>query len=120
MGLKGRFKSVSAFAPICNPSNSDWGRKQFVAYLGDNPDNWAAHDASLMMAAAGFDGPVLIDQGGADPFLHLLMPETLSAAMALRRQDGVFRMQAGYDHSYFFVSSFMQDHVQFHAAALTV
>lgn len=119
MGLPGRFRSVSAFAPICNPAGSDWGRKQFTAYLGADEGAWAAHDASLLMAAHGFDGPVLIDQGGSDPFLDLLCPETLSGAMAARRQEGAFRMQAGYDHSYFFVSSFMQDHVRFHAAALT-
>lgn len=117
MGLKGRFKSVSAFAPICNPSASDWGRKQLTAYLGADPKGWAAHDASLLMAAQGFDGPILIDQGSKDQFLPLLMPETLAQAMAARRQAGAFRMQDGYDHSYFFVSSFMQDHVQFHAAA---
>jgi len=117
MGLPGRYRSVSAFAPICNPMASDWGRKQFTAYLGADETAWAAHDASLLMAERGFEGPVLIDQGGADQFLDLLRPETLAAAMAARRQSGAFRMQAGYDHSYFFVASFMQDHIAFHAKA---
>ncbi len=71
-----------------------------------------------MMAETGFDGPMLIDTGTSDQFIDLLRPETLSAAMAARRQQGAFRMQPGYDHSYFFVASFMADHVAFHADAL--
>lgn len=118
MGLPGRFASVSAFAPITHPSASDWGRKQLGAYLGANEATWAAHDSTLLMRDKGFDGPVLIDQGGDDQFLDLLKPECLAEAMAARRQDGVFRMQKGYDHSYFFVSSFMEDHVAFHSEAL--
>jgi S-formylglutathione hydrolase len=118
MGLPGRFASVSAFAPITNPSASDWGRKQLGAYLGANEATWAAHDSTHLMRDKGFDGPVLIDQGGDDQFLDLLKPECLAEAMAARRQDGVFRMQKGYDHSYFFVSSFMEDHVAFHSEAL--
>lgn len=118
MTLAGRFRSVSAFAPIANPTASDWGRKQFAAYLGPDESTWAPHDSSLLMAERGFDGEVLIDQGGADQFLHLLKPEALAAAMAARRQPGVFRMQAGYDHSYFFVSTFMDDHIRWHADRL--
>ncbi|BBU53953.1 S-formylglutathione hydrolase [Mameliella alba] len=118
MGLPGRFASVSAFAPITHPSASDWGRKQLGAYLGANESTWAAHDSTLLMRDKGFDGPVLIDQGGDDQFLDLLKPECLAEAMAARRQDGVFRMQKGYDHSYFFVSTFMEDHVAFHSEAL--
>lgn len=118
MGLPGRFKSVSAFAPICNPTASDWGRKQFTAYLGDDESAWAAHDSTHLMRRRGFDGPVLIDQGTKDQFLDLLMPESLAEAMASRRQPGAFRMQSGYDHSYFFVSTFMEDHIGFHAKAL--
>lgn len=113
-----RFASVSAFAPIANPTASDWGRKQLSAYLGDDEGAWAAHDATLQMTAKGFDGPVLIDQGADDQFLDLLKPEALSQAMAAKRQDGAFRMQKGYDHSYFFVSTFMEDHIAFHADAL--
>ena len=118
MGLPGRFRSVSAFAPIAHPTAGDWGRKQLGAYLGSDESNWAAHDATLLMRETGFDGPVLVDQGASDQFLDLLMPEALSQAMAARRQDGVFRMQKGYDHSYFFVSTFMPDHLEFHAEAL--
>ncbi|WP_323768283.1 S-formylglutathione hydrolase [Antarctobacter sp.] len=118
MNLPGRFASVSAFAPIAHPTTSDWGRKQLGAYLGADESAWAAHDATLLMREKGFDGPVLIDQGGSDQFLDLLKPEALSEAMAARRQDGVFRMQKGYDHSYFFVSTFIEDHVAFHAEAL--
>ena len=118
MSFPGRFRSVSAFAPICNPTASDWGRKQFTAYLGADESQWAAHDASLLMRKYGFDGPMLIDQGTADQFIDLLKPEALAAAMTERRQGGTLRMQKGYDHSYFFVQSFMPDHIAFHAEAL--
>lgn len=118
MGLPGRFASVSAFAPICNPTCSDWGRRQFTAYLGTDEGTWAAHDATQLMTARGFDGPVLVDQGAADQFLDRLQPEALAAAMATRRQHSTLRLQPGYDHSYFFVASFMPDHMAFHAAAL--
>ena len=118
MSLPGRFASVSAFAPIAQPSASDWGRKQLTAYLGADEDGWAAHDSTLLMRAKGFDGPVLVDQGSTDQFLDLLKPEALAEAMAARRQEGNFRIQKGYDHSYFFVSTFMGDHVDFHATAL--
>jgi S-formylglutathione hydrolase len=118
MSFPGRFRSVSAFAPIANPTASDWGRKQFAAYLGKDEAKWAGHDATLLMKKRGFDGPILIDQGASDQFLDLLKPEALAEAMAARRQNAVFRMQKGYDHSYFFVSTFMEEHVGFHAAAL--
>ena len=118
MRLPGRFLSVSAFAPITHPTNSDWGRKQLGAYLGAEETTWAAHDATLLMRDVGFDGPILIDQGTQDQFLDLLKPEALAEAMAARRQHGTFRMQPGYDHSYFFVATFIEDHVAFHADAL--
>ncbi|MDI3337595.1 S-formylglutathione hydrolase [Defluviimonas aestuarii] len=118
MRLPGRFRSVSAFAPIAHPTQSDWGRKQLGAYLGADENLWAPHDSTLLMRRLGFDGPVLIDQGSKDQFLDLLKPEALAQAMMERRQNGQFRMQPGYDHSYFFVSSFMRDHIAFHAEAL--
>ncbi|MFC6686640.1 S-formylglutathione hydrolase [Jhaorihella thermophila] len=118
MNLPGRFRSVSAFAPIANPTGSDWGRKQLRAYLGEDETAWLRHDASVMMREAGFDGPVLIDQGTADQFIDLLRPDALAAAIAERRQPATMRMQKGYDHSYFFVSTFMEDHVTFHGEAL--
>ncbi|SCY26439.1 S-formylglutathione hydrolase [Paracoccus tibetensis] len=113
-----RFRSVSAFAPISNPSDSDWGRKQLTAYLGEDRDSWRAHDASILMAERGYPGEVLIDQGASDQFLDLLKPETLAEAMMKRRQPGQFRMQPGFDHSYWFVQSFIADHVFWHAERL--
>lgn len=113
-----RFASVSAFAPISNPTKSEWGIKQLSAYLGDDQSSWAKHDATMAMDEVGFPGPVLIDQGNKDQFLDNLNPESLSHAMTKRRQTGTFRMQEGYDHSYFFVSTFMEDHIAFHADAL--
>lgn len=118
MSLPGRFKSVSAFAPICNPTGADWGRKQLAAYLGDDEDLWAAHDASVLMRKNAFDGPVLVDTGTDDQFIDLLRPEALASAVAERRQEATLRLQNGYDHSYFFVATFMEDHISFHADAL--
>jgi S-formylglutathione hydrolase len=118
MSFPGRFRAASAFAPICNPTASDWGRPQFSAYLGSDESSWAAHDATLLMRRRGFDGPILVDQGTSDQFLDKLRPEALAEAMVEARQGGSFRMQKGYDHSYFFVSTFMEDHVSFHAQAL--
>jgi S-formylglutathione hydrolase len=118
MSFPGRFASVSAFAPIANPTASDWGRKQFKAYLGQDESLWAQHDATLLMRKRGFDGPMLIDQGTSDQFIDLLRPEALAAAITERRQGAILRMQKGYDHSYFCVSSFIEDHISFHAAAL--
>lgn len=118
MTFPARYKSVSAFAPIANPSESDWGRKQLTAYLGEDRATWAAHDATMLMRDKGYPGEVLIDQGSSDQFLHLLKPEALAHAMAERRQPGEFRMQKGYDHSYFFVQTFMGDHIHWHAQRL--
>ena len=118
MGLPGRFRSVSAFSPICHPTQSDWGKKQLEGYLGDDTAAWTAHDATLLMLEAGFDGPVLTDTGTEDQFADLLNTGDLFAAVGERRQQATLRLQPGYDHSYFFVSSFMEDHVSFHAEAL--
>ena len=118
MARPDQYVSASAFAPIAHPTSSDWGRKQLSAYLGDDESKWAMHDATLMMREFGHPGHILVDQGADDQFLDLLKPEALSEAMAAKRQQGTFRMQAGYDHSYFFVASFMEDHIAFHADAL--
>lgn len=118
MRLPGRFRSVSAFAPICHPTAGDWGRKQLQAYLGDTPEAWAAHDATLLMRGEGLDIPLLIDTGSEDQFLDLLMPEALAEAVHAKRVPAQLRLQKGYDHSYFFVSTFMEDHIAFHAEAL--
>ena len=113
-----RYRSVSAFSPIANPSKSDWGRKQFTAYLGADEKLWLPHDSTVLMTEMGYPGDVLIDQGSKDQFLDLLKPESLAQAMMARRQPGMFRMQPGYDHSYFFVQTFMADHVLWHAERL--
>ncbi|PZO67517.1 MAG: S-formylglutathione hydrolase [Paracoccus denitrificans] len=113
-----RFRSVSAFAPIANPTQSDWGIPQFTAYLGDDRDAWTAHDASLLMTDRGYPGEVLIDQGTADPYLDKLRPEALAKAMFDRHQPGMFRMQPGYDHGYFFVQTFVGEHILWHAERL--
>jgi S-formylglutathione hydrolase len=112
------YRSVSAFAPIAHPTASDWGKKQLGAYLGDDESTWTAHDSTLLLKDKGWTRDILVDQGGADQFLDLLKPEALSGAMAETRTAGVFRMQPGYDHSYFFVASFMEDHVAWHADRL--
>ena len=110
-----KFTSVSAFAPIANPTASDWGRVQLGAYLGDDEAAWQVHDATVLVNTKGWPRDVLIDQGTSDQFLELLKPEALSAALASARIPSVFRMQPGYDHSYYFVSTFAADHVDWHA-----
>lgn len=113
-----KFRSVSAFAPIANPSQSDWGRKQLSAYLGDDESAWADHDATLLIREHGWPGDILIDQGSDDQFFDLLRPQALADVMTRTRQAGAFRVQPGYDHSYFFVSTFAGDHVAWHAERL--
>ncbi len=116
------FRSVSAFAPICSPTRCAWGEKAFTAYLGDDRVEWAKHDAALLIqsgAARGRFDDILIDQGDTDSFLtDQLKPELLQAAADAVGQTISIRMQPGYDHSYFFMASFIADHVAFHAARL--
>ena len=107
MAHPGRYRSVSAFAPTAHPTASDWGRMQLGAYLGADEAEWAAHDATLQMQELGLDVPLLVDQAGRTSSLDLLMPEALSHAMAARRQGWRLPDQRGYDHSYFFVASFI-------------
>lgn len=114
----GLYRSVSAFAPIANPAASDWGRKQFSAYLGADEAAWARHDACALLRGTGWDGDILVDQGVDDQFIDLLKPEALAAALAETRTPHMVRMQPGYDHSYYFVASFMEDHVRWHAERL--
>ncbi|KEF43530.1 MAG: S-formylglutathione hydrolase [Cyanobium sp. CACIAM 14] len=115
----GRYRSVSAFAPICHPSACPWGRKAFAAYLGGDQRHWAAWDATLLIAEAPERLPLLVDQGSADPFLEeQLRPADLAAAAAAAGHRLELRHQEGYDHSYFFISSFIDDHLRHHAAAL--
>ena len=116
------FQSVSAFAPIASPTRCPWGEKAFTAYLGDDRAEWAKHDAALLMesgAASGVYDDILVDQGDADQFLtDQLKPELLKAAADTAGQKVTIRMQPGYDHSYFFMASFIDDHLAFHAARL--
>ncbi len=118
MSMPGRFRSVSAFAPICNPTQGDWGRKQFTAYLGPDERHWRPHDATILMEEHGFAGAMLVDTGTSDQFADKLGTAAFAAAVAARRQAAVLRLQSGYDHSYFFVSTFAGDHVAFLADAL--
>ncbi len=116
------FKSVSAFAPISSPTRCPWGEKAFTAYLGEDRTQWARHDAALLIeggAAQGVYDDILVDQGDADAFLtDQLKPELLTAAAQKAGQGLTLRMQPGYDHSYFFMASFVDDHVAFHAKRL--
>ncbi|MFN3814912.1 S-formylglutathione hydrolase [Brevundimonas sp.] len=118
------FQSVSAFAPIASPTRCGWGEKAFTAYLGDDRAEWAQHDAALLLesgAASGVYDDILVDQGDGDQFLtDQLKPELLKAAADKAGQKLTVRMQPGYDHSYFFMASFIDDHVAFHAARLKV
>ena len=116
------FQSVSAFAPIASPTRCAWGEKAFSAYLGDDQAEWVKHDAALLLesgAASGVYDDILVDQGDGDQFLNdQLKPELLKAAADKAGQKLTVRMQPGYDHSYFFMASFIDDHVAFHAARL--
>jgi S-formylglutathione hydrolase len=118
----GRFQSLSAFAPICAPTQCPWGHKAFAGYLGDDRAAWAAHDASALMAersAPLFPQGILVDQGLADKFLETqLHPHLLEAACAQAGQPLTLRRHAGYDHGYYFISSFMEDHLRHHARGL--
>lgn len=115
----GRFRSVSAFAPICSPTRCPWGEKALAGYLGEDRDQWAAHDASLLLAAASERLPMRVEQGGADNFLaEQLRPELLQAAAASRDYPLDYREHPGYDHSYFFIASFIDEHIAFHASHL--
>ncbi|MEF9963803.1 MAG: S-formylglutathione hydrolase [Comamonas sp.] len=119
----GVFKSVSAFAPIANPLNCPWGQKAFAGYLGDNQAEWAQHDATALMAAQTqppFPAGILVDQGLADKFLleKQLLPEAFEAACAQVGQPLTLRRHGGYDHGYYFIQSFMDEHLRFHAGQL--
>jgi S-formylglutathione hydrolase len=115
-----RYLSVSAFAPICAPASSPWGQKIFSNYLGDNREDWRIWDASELVLGTHYTRPILIDCGAADEYLGdgQLLPEVFADACAKAGQPLTLRMQEGYDHSYYFVASFMEDHIQHHAAAL--
>lgn len=118
----GVFKSVSAFAPICAPTQCPWGHNAFTGYLGQDESTWTAHDASALMAqqmSAPYASGILIDQGLADKFLvEQLKPELFEAACAQAGQPLTLRRHAGYDHGYYFIQSFVADHLRHHAERL--
>ena len=115
----GRYVSVSAFSPICHPMDCPWGQKALSNYLGEDRSAWAAWDASALIAGAAERLPLLVDQGEADDFLaEQLKPETLQAACRAAGHPLTLRMQPGYDHSYYFIASFIEDHLHHHAGAL--
>jgi S-formylglutathione hydrolase len=114
-----RYRSVSAFAPICAPSETAWTARAFTRYLGADRAGWTAYDACALVQRGGFPGTILIDQGEADPHLPDLLPERFVAACRASGQALCLRMQRGYDHGYYFVASFIDDHLRHHAAALT-
>ena len=114
------YLSVSAFSPICNPISCAWGEKAFSNYLGEDRMAWRQYDATELMKTSDSRLPILIDQGDADEFLtEQLKPGNLEAIAIERNLRYEYRLQAGYDHSYFFISSFIEDHLRFHAEILT-
>ena len=114
-----QYKSVSAFAPIAAPSQCPWGQKAFTHYLGSDPQAWQGYDASAWVARAPLTREILIDQGTADKFLaEQLKPEVFAASARKSGQKLTLRMQEGYDHGYYFIQTFMGDHLRHHAAQL--
>ncbi|HEY0924670.1 S-formylglutathione hydrolase [Rheinheimera pacifica] len=114
-----RYSSMSAFSPICNPVNCPWGIKAFSGYLGDDKSQWQQYDASVLLAAAQDPLPLLVDQGIVDNFYpEQLRTESLIAAAKQSGAKADIRMQAGYDHSYYFIASFIEQHLRFHAKYL--
>ena len=115
----GRFRSTSAFAPIVSPLHCPWGHKALSGYLGDNQLDWAEYDACALIAAGARLPDLLVDQGEADNFLiDQLKPHMLAEACEVAGQKATIRMQPGYDHSYYFISTFMADHLAWHAERL--
>lgn len=115
-----RYRSVSAFSPIVAPSQVPWGEKAFTAYLGADRTAWAAYDATALVAQRPSRAAILIDQGEADQFLEReLKPALFEAACRAAGQPLTLRRQPGYDHSYYFIASFMEDHLRHHAQQLT-
>lgn len=114
-----RYSSMSAFSPICNPINCPWGQKAFTAYLGENKTTWRQHDASELMRLAKNALPALVDQGNADNFLvEQLKPDTLENAAKESNYPLTLNRHEGYDHSYYFIASFIEEHLRFHAKYL--
>lgn len=113
-----RYRSVSAFAPICSSSRSAWGQHALTAYLGADPQSWLAYDATAVIRAKPSHHELLVDQGSGDPYLDQLRPDLLQQACRESGQRLTYRERPGYDHGYFFVSTFIAEHLKFHANAL--
>ena len=114
----GRYRSVSAFAPIVAPSSVPWGQKALTAYLGNDPEAWKAHDAVELVESATERLPLLVDQGLDDEFIEQLAPERLRTACEKAGHPLTLNLRPGYDHSYYFIASFIGEHIAHHAAAL--
>lgn len=115
----GRYQSLSAFSPITNPMDCPWGEKAFSSYLGSDRSRWRDWDACALLADASERLPILVDQGDSDSFLaDQLKPQALEAAAKAAGHPLTLRLQPGYDHSYFFIASFIDDHLRHHASAL--
>jgi len=115
----GLFRSVSAFAPICAPSQCPWGQKAFTEYLGDDKMEWLKHDANQMMKTTNMKTPMLIEQGSADEFLEReLNFELFRETCSNRNYPATFHIREGYDHSYYFIATFIGDHLRFHSEQL--
>ncbi|AGH80603.1 S-formylglutathione hydrolase [Psychromonas sp. CNPT3] len=113
------YRSVSAFSPICDPLHCPWGTKAMRAYLGDNTDTWAKYNASELIKKTKSTLPIRIEQGESDPFLSdQLHPQTFIDAAKVNNHPIIFNLQPGFDHSYYFISSFIEDHLRFHALYL--
>ncbi len=114
-----KYRSVSAFAPISNPSGVAWGEKAFGAYLGNDRKTWENYDACCLIKRLGYDRPLLVDQGTEDQFLKTsLLPENLERSCREANVKLELRYQQGYDHSYYFISTFIEDHIKFHSKFL--
>jgi S-formylglutathione hydrolase len=115
-----RYRSVSAFAPIAAPMRCPWGQKAFTGYLGMDAEQWRQYDASELVQQSSWNQPILIDQGTADSFLTQgqLLPNVFELACKAAGKDLLLRYQDGYDHSYYFIASFIEDHLRHHATAL--
>lgn len=114
-----RYQSVSAFAPICHPVNCPWGKHVFRQYLGEDESQWQQYDAAVLIAHAKHKIPLLVDQGDADEFLsEQLQPDALRIACEENDYPLTLRLQSGYDHSYFFIASFIEEHLRYHGSYL--
>jgi S-formylglutathione hydrolase len=114
-----RYRSISAFAPLAAPSQSEWGQKALMGYLGSDPTHWSLYDATLIASSLGVESPpILIDQGLSDPYLAQLLPEKFVKACQTNHLKITYREHPHYDHSYYFIATFIEDHIRFHARHL--